>query len=89
MESIGYCICFANQENQCWEKVRVSTDSKTIRILDAGGPRDQETLVMEFAGFKQARIVTTVLGSNPTAINVKGKTSTDSGIRPFKLLVIQ
>lgn len=57
--------------------------------MDPGGPRDQETLVMEFVGFEQACIVTTVLGSNPTAINVNGKTPTDSGIRPFMLLAIQ
>lgn len=69
------------QENQCWEEVRVSTNSETIRVTDPGGPRDQETLVMGFVGFKQDRIVTTALGSNPTAISVNGKTPTDSGIR--------
>lgn len=57
--------------------------------MDPASPRDQETLVMEFVGFEQACIVTTGLGSNPTAINVNGKTPTDSRIRPFMLLVIQ
>lgn len=57
--------------------------------MGRGGPRNQETLVMEFVGFKQACIVTTVFGSNPTPTRVNGKAPTDSGIRPFMLLAIQ